>query len=380
MKIARFALLALIVSAAGRGNLDADDQAVHENISDYSIRQPLEFRVAELTAQDTPPNGVSPSDTVPQQPQPMEMPAEMNVNEGADVVEPMDAGVGGALLDCCCFGPRWTVALDAVYLNRTTNDRVLQYDNTFGDAVGVVPEFDYEFGYRIGATFCRPCGDDIGVSYMSVDNWSGGTSGDGGPFEFGFEFFGIDLGDVEAFRNRYESDLDSLEINFRRCCGCFTLTYGFHYLSIDERLNIDQIYFLGFEEMISDTSNRLYGLQIGAEGRIYECCNFSVDMSGKVGGYLNDHEVYAYWSDAPAEFADSGQDFSVVGQASITARYQVRDCVSLRGGYQMMVITDVADAVSQLDSVDLFVDPTEGHIATDDVVYHGFFLGVEISR
>ncbi len=379
MKIARFALLALIVFAAGRGVLHADDQAVYANISDYHLTQPAEFRVADFARQDTPPGGISPSDIIPEQPQPVETPEKMYVDGGAEVVELTDGCDGGSLVNYCC-GPRWTVALDAVYLNRTTNDHVLQFDNTYGDAVGVVPNFDYEFGYRIGATYHRPCRDDIEVSYMSVDNWSGGTSGVGAPFEFGVDFFGVNLSDIEAFRNRYQANLDSLEINFRRCCGGLTLIYGFHYLAIDESLNIDQIYFGGAEEFISNTRNRLYGLQIGGEGRIYECCNFSVDMSGKVGGYVNDHDVYAYWSDAPAEFAGSGQDFSVVGQANITARYQLRDCINLRGGYQMMIISDVADAVSQLDSIDLSAAPTAGRIATDDVVYYGFFLGVEVSR
>ncbi|WP_197527023.1 BBP7 family outer membrane beta-barrel protein [Pirellulimonas nuda] len=126
------------------------------------------------------------------------------------------------------------------------------------------------------------------------------------------------------------------------------------------------------------TSNDVIGPQVGG-GITYESDRFSVELFGKGGVMLNDAKGVSRMTYANAQGLD---DFytnnregvlTYVFQTGFIGRWHMRPNLSLRGGYEMLFLVNMAAAPDQIK-----FDPDFSRVATsNNPFYQGLTLGME---
>ncbi|MCA9246452.1 MAG: BBP7 family outer membrane beta-barrel protein [Planctomycetales bacterium] len=253
-------------------------------------------------------------------------------------------------------------------------------------------------GFRVGAGFCLCNGWTLeaqflgGLNHVATSRVTG-VNNLALPGDLGLSvnnFFLADEVDV-----RYESNLNSPEINFvccccccdNSCCGsgvCDSCEYfvGLRYIDFSEELAIRSN---DLQEGISTyrvrTYNNLYGGQIGLRRR--RCWGrWSLEGTGKAGIYANDaSQVQDPIYDFPniqyrsrREAEDTVAAFA--GELNLSGIYHINDIWGIRGGYNLLWIEGVALAPDQLDFTDTALSGTT--IDTNgSVFFHGASIGLE---
>lgn len=126
-----------------------------------------------------------------------------------------------------------------------------------------------------------------------------------------------------------------------------------------------------------DTDNDLFGLQLG-HSLLYDSDRWSVELMGK-GGVYHNHMVAETELDitnsANNSFTtyNSQSAISFIGEFQLIARYHLRPNLSLRAGWEMMYLTNIAHAPDQLT-----FSPDEGRFSgKGDPFYNGALFGLE---
>ena len=134
----------------------------------------------------------------------------------------------------------------------------------------------------------------------------------------------------------------------------------------------------------ASTTNNLYGLQIGADGKLFECGRFSINGLIKVGGYWNHAsestgvslEKTVYPSGASTNHA------AFVGEAGLQCKYQVTRGLALKLGYEALWLDGVALAPGQIQETYTIAPATVyslGVNSNSGVLFHGVTAGLEFS-
>jgi len=179
----------------------------------------------------------------------------------------------------------------------------------------------------------------------------------------------------------YRSDLHNGEINLIRCVSeNIQLLAGFRYLELDERMNFALINAGIPLDYRVTARNRLAGAQVGSIVQLWQpCCHFSLVGIGKAGIYGNDAGQNGNVDTVVAniQVTDRDSQTSFVGELNLLGKWCLNDHISLRGGYNLLWLTDLALASDQL-AVSDFAAATGG-TATADLFYHGASAGLEIA-
>lgn len=266
----------------------------------------------------------------------------------------------------------------AVVLNQNTLDTLLSTD-------------DADLGNQAGGrfTFGWWTGPDVAweTSYFGFDDWDGTAVVEGNndlrlAGDIGLaavdDFFGADRMQLTS-----SSELHNVEINRLRRIGCTDLSWlvGFRYLNFQEDINIESTdsdndvsnYLIG-------TENNLYGAQLGGVWRRHRGI-VGLEVFGKAGVFANDAKQQQFIGDFGNTFVfrdtrSDGDETSFVGEIGATALVRLTPRWSLRGGYNLMWIDEVARAADQLDFTDTLAS---GTLLNDsgDVFLHGANVGVE---
>ena len=295
--------------------------------------------------------------------------------------------------DCCndyCDRPYWTATADALLMHRTTaGSNPLFFDNaTGGTALNAADlDFDFEAGVRLGLIWQRPCSWGLEVNYMTIDNWNSNVAVNSVGLAFTENFAGFDFFDVESFTAQYDSKFHSGEFNLRRQTGgALTWLAGFRMFELDEDMMISgSAAFGGFVDILhTDTANRLYGGQFGFDGDLI--CRKRIRINGvtKAGVYYNraaqtSEDVNGTLVAPGSSLSDSKSTVSFLGEMGITGAYQLTTCLSLRAGYHLLYVSQVALAPHQTNNTNL----NSGLVSTDtggDLFAHGAVLGLELVR
>ncbi|RZM76574.1 BBP7 family outer membrane beta-barrel protein [Leptolyngbya iicbica] len=188
---------------------------------------------------------------------------------------------------------------------------------------------------------------------------------------------------------RYESELDSLEFNYRHALtppserSFATLIAGLRYMSIDEGFDLisdDGATRLGgnIGTYEIDTSNDLVGVQIGLDSGVQLTPALGLGLSARAGLMLN-------FNDQSSEFvndngiptvltgSDSDTSLSPMFQVEGSARWDVTDNFTLKTGYQFLAVGNVATAPSQYGPLEDL-----GDLERSSALYHGPFVGLEL--
>lgn len=174
-------------------------------------------------------------------------------------------------------------------------------------------------------------------------------------------------------------------------------TAGLRYFDVEERLDWFATDIDSIRETQGQTgddingayniqaSNNLFGLQFGV-GMTYQTDRWNVTVSTKQGVYINDARATTnlqYFDgneDTAAQTALNNYStdlhengLSYLGTGSIMARYHLRPNLSLRAGWEFMLVTGLALAPNQAD----FNPAVRQLHLTGDAFYHGLSAGTE---
>lgn len=352
---------------------------------------------------------------------PVEDPPPQNPDAAADVFQPYEPIVGaGAACGCgptdrcgcntllfpwipgpgrCdqwCVGPHWQVEAAGLMVVRE-DAQWERIDPVVGTAASFQREFDPGLGARIFLTGYNERGYGMQVGYEGVYEWQARA-----------EYPGV--GQLRSFD--YDSQLHSAEVNFLMDSPTMaTWLAGFRFLEVDESLldftSVDipipppatpPAAPAAFVENGSeyDVENQLFGFQIGALRNNWRPARpLTIATFAKAGVFVNrfartdiDRTVTTVISgddlSTPGtnEFTRTSTQvstsvereftkFAFVGEAGISSVWRITPCLALRGGYQVLVVDGVGQAIDSL-----FVS----NLASDTLLYHGAQFGLEYRR
>ncbi|HEX5472080.1 MAG TPA: BBP7 family outer membrane beta-barrel protein, partial [Lacipirellulaceae bacterium] len=201
----------------------------------------------------------------------------------------------------------------------------------------------------------------------------------------------------------YDSNLDSFEMNYhvrerlghdqlimdpngdwhRAANAGFEKEYlvGLRLLQLTEKLNwqAQDIVNVGDDgSYIIHTDNDMFGFQLGT-GMTYQAPRWSLGATAKGGVFLNDalgRDQLNFTADDTddADLRLRQNELSFVGEFKLTGRYHILPNVSLRAGYELLLITSAAIAPNQAT----FITDFSYLNTTATPFYHGASFGCEM--
>ena len=335
-----------------------------------------------------------------------------------------------------CHSPRWSVSAEAIILNRVSSEnRTLVERVPGGVPFSNVPttsgtqalnsnDFQQGFsaGQKIDLTYHGASDYGLELSYFQIINWN--TSRAVGPddppdwlvMRAPGSFFQTQDFTYQAMAWDYATNLYSAEVNLREnFSNRITMLVGFRWLQLTENLqgtltpadrnqplwkynqnnnlfNVAQVENLpgvpatgGFPPFWNtSTTNNLFGVQIGADGKILEIGRFSIDGLIKAGGYYNNAEestgVSIFKVVRPSQ--ESTNHAAFVGEAGLLGKYQIIESVVLKVGYKVLWLQGVALAPGQIQETYTSYPATVNTLGVNcdsGVLFYGATVGLEYS-
>lgn len=287
--------------------------------------------------------------------------------------------------DCYC-GPTWSMAADAVFMQRSRPDSLVLMQDAFDVTRNLNADaFDFDLTTGWDVSVQRETGNGgIEARFLSIDGWDSTTSAISGPATLVqinnvVPFFAPGVTSVNA---RYDSELLSAELNLRhRLSDRFSLLGGFRYLELDEHFRAD-LSRVGLLPTAYDTftRNRLYGGQLGADATLWCRGRLTIEGLAEVGIFHNSAGQETTYDSGLAVFtaADTSDRAAFLGELAFTANYCLTDSLTLRGGYDLMWLETVALATEQIPATNF--GTSSGISADGGAFYHGAFVGLEYRR
>ena len=290
----------------------------------------------------------------------------------------------GEFCNYCC-PPTWKVRAGAVILTREQSDEGM-LAILLGGLTQISGEEDFNFGYTAGpdVSIERVLGNgpnSVELRYFGALEWTSqveyGNTGDIqiGPINIPLAF------DVAG---NYLSRLNSTEINFRhQQSDRVTWLTGLRIIELHEELSYDVDFIVPNLTGVNwNTDNHMYGAQAGADVQMWRLSGpLSVNGIFKAGIYGNDADnSFTYDVLGTPIIRGNANDNPVafVGEIGITSSCQVTRHFAVRGGYQLLWISEVALAGDQaqlaLNTLDVDAINSSGN-----VFYHGALVGGEFT-
>ena len=196
----------------------------------------------------------------------------------------------------------------------------------------------------------------------------------------------FDPGDVQNYN--YRSSLNNFELNLRKDVSeKISWLVGFRYLNLSDELSANLLNRFGqpFSAYSIDSHNNLFGGQLGAEYTFAVHDPLYFRLGGKAGLFGNaaSQSTTGSFTDVTGGNLGSGVrdakqgQVSFVGQANLSAVYEITPRFHIRGGYSLMFITGVATSPGQLTASDFTRGGRGGINAQDQVFLHGMNFGLE---
>lgn len=296
--------------------------------------------------------------------------------------------------DCGCYHDcesTWSGYLGALYLHRNRPAALpLVSDDFIGGATLIdASQFDpgTAWGVELALLRRRVFGTDWGVEgkYFGIDSWNAAVGPIDSPNGATVQYFNP-VGNTffpATVSASFESTLRSFELNGRRDFSeWLDLLAGVRYVELIEGgLTVNQDVGPGLNTVVYQTnsSNHLWGFQLGADGRMVDLPRFKLNTFAKAGVYSNsmnsNTEITQTTGPLYSAFGSrSGAAF--LGELGLVGLYQLTDRWSLRASYQTLWLSSVALATEQVP----VTDPAFGTADVDrsgDLFYHGGFIGLQ---
>ena len=213
---------------------------------------------------------------------------------------------------------------------------------------------------------------------------------------------GLIYNDINDVNVGTDSQIQSLELNYRRRRGFITFLAGFRYVEWLSTMQINDNFtsiptgaapFNGTDAFTTRTGNELYGGQLGCDLMLWNRGQrIRVNGVGKGGVFFNQaFQRSTVNTNAPAgspwftpvntTLSQSVQNTSFFGELGGNATVDLTNWLSWRVGYSVFWLSGVATPANQLSVAT--VDPTTGNVASNginmagSVLLHGVNTGVE---
>ena len=322
-----------------------------------------------------------------------------------------------------CCGPHWfDFMIESVFLQRTGDTGIglmSQGIRGFGAPNIVLGSDDIDFtlatGFRATAHWQLNAVNFIEGVYLGGLDWDDRatiTSTGNALFSAFSDFGDVPFGGFEDSDQAssstlfYESELDSVEVNWRRGWvspdNKFSGTWlvGGRYIRLQETLqhdirvspHFDPINMINRTDAFTlydlDIENDMAGIQVGTE--LVRCLSpgLLVGVEGKAMAFVNrisqEGQLQSTTLQPPRIENDDDTEFTWGSQAKIFGLWQFHPWMKLRVGYEAMYIDDVATAFGSYDSTPPFINPFVSEVRTTDVrsdenlFFHGFTAGFEL--
>ncbi len=185
----------------------------------------------------------------------------------------------------------------------------------------------------------------------------------------------------------FDSDLQTAEISLRRYWVGWsprvsgTLLAGFRYTRLSEDLNFRTTSIAnGNFSAITETDNDLAGFQFGGDMWVTVRQGIRFGVEGKSGIYHNRYEVSNYFTGAvlPSEHTAEG-NVAYLGEARLMVVADILPSVSLKGGYEVLFMNELALAADNFNTNSPFVNGGRQVAFNDDgeVTFGGWSFGME---
>jgi len=297
--------------------------------------------------------------------------------------------------------PRWTVSAEVIILdriggvNRTLVERVPLPNLPTTPGTEALNSNNFRQGFspgpRIALIRHGDSGYDLEVLYFQTAGWSSTKSvGPDNPPDWLVMrapggFLQTQDHSYQAMAWEYDTNLYNAELNVRwNAYSRLTLLAGFRWVNLSENLYGSLIPSEGFPPFWNtNTTNNLYGLQIGADGKIWERGGFSINGLIKAGAYVNHAQestgVSIFKIVRPSYTATNHAAF--VGEIGLQCKYQVSQRLALKAGYEALWLEGVALAPGQIQET--YLTPPAAvnalGVKTSGVFFHGATAGLECS-
>lgn len=202
------------------------------------------------------------------------------------------------------------------------------------------------------------------------------------PDRFGDLGATVDFATADEMRVWYDVQVNSVELNLLsgRLQAPFSWIFGGRFIRLDEHFNLDSFTAGRMSFYQVDARNDLYGIQGGARWNVRRgYWTFSPVV--KIGIYNNNAKQTTLVTDNDRtvvlrSFSTELPVASSVLDAGISVGYQVSDFWSVRVGYNVFWMYNVARAPDQLDFSDNDMSGSRLFLR-DNVVAHGLNIGLE---
>jgi hypothetical protein len=316
----------------------------------------------------------------------------------------------GRSASSCC--PRWTVSAEFVTL-----ERVGTFPSTLVSMVHIPPTLSTEVlnatdlhqgfagGPRLGLIHHGDGDGDLEVSYFQIDGWDSYRSIGPTPNDWlvmtapgGF----VQTQDSPPRLNdqmmawAYSSRLCNAELNVRwEPWRRVTVLAGFRWAQLREELQ-GILAPPGTDGAgtfwDTQTRNNLYGVQIGADGKLLERGRFSIDSVLKAGLFDNHVEETTTVRMARIQYGESASTdhAAFLGEIGLQCKYRLTQRLLLKAGYEAIWLEGVALAPGQISETYCHAPtspilPQDGYVqamgvnSSSGVYYHGATAGLEYS-
>ncbi|MGI9428241.1 MAG: BBP7 family outer membrane beta-barrel protein [Bythopirellula sp.] len=299
--------------------------------------------------------------------------------------------------DQFCIGPKWAVDIGGLMMFRDDADwnRVIA---AVGDPTTLVDQFEHGPGGRLFFTGYNEYGYGIQIGYEGINDWDAN----------------LHFANAGGFTREitYQTRLNSVEINFLPLTQSpWKWFSGFRYVQYDE----DYIDFNRADRVLPAPAtpaataqtidnglnrlleNRLFGFQVGSRRDAWQLGNrITLQTFANAGVYCNKfrrEDVEATVTTTISgddtatpevtELTESSSSFNTttrddiaeiafVGEAGFSAAYRFNHCCAVRGGYQVLALDGVGNALAASFVPGL---PDNGTL-----VFHGLQFGLEYRR
>lgn len=301
----------------------------------------------------------------------------------------------------CC--PKWIIQADALFLwQNNIASRPLFLDSATGatvlDSNDINPSVG--IGPRIALFHNFNQCNAFEANYFIVQSLTGTANlPPPGPYEQG-SLHGLGYSDITDATVDTDSQIQSLELNFRQRKGFATLLTGFRYVQWTSTMQINDNFAAvappaaaGSDVFTTTTGNELYGGQLGCDLMLWNRGQrIRVNGVGKAGVFFNQafqrSNVTTSATVLPGGFipinktiSQSIQKASFFGEIGGNATINLTNWLSWRIGYNVFWLSGVATPANQLSVAT--VDPGTGSVASNgintsgSVLLHGVNTGVE---
>ena len=299
-------------------------------------------------------------------------------------------GAGGNVCGATCNPYRYA-SVDALYMK---HDDL----NSIGSPAPFnLGDFDYELGVRVTVGTVPDCHNGFEFSFLGPFQWESSSQlisaldDIDATLVAGLPIAAVGLStffDADFASQSLEADLMSFELN-RTMIGwdVIKLLYGMRYIQYDEdfiytsrRTLVGPPGLPGNGLLASRTENRMIGGQVGIDMTYPITCRMWSDLRARAGAFANFSENrFQVTNNNALQIFNEADDTGLAGMIEFGGgmRYYLTNNFHIRGGGELMYVTEVARALEQFGPV---MTPGTGRSidAGDSFFLFGFSVGAEM--